>query len=29
MVNKASGYVSASRSYQEKIVSTIAKYLNP
>ena len=29
MVNKAPGYVSAARSYQEKIVTAIAKHLNP
>jgi D-alanyl-D-alanine carboxypeptidase/D-alanyl-D-alanine-endopeptidase (penicillin-binding protein 4) len=29
LVNKAPGYVSAARSYQEKIVTAIAKFLNP
>jgi D-alanyl-D-alanine carboxypeptidase/D-alanyl-D-alanine-endopeptidase (penicillin-binding protein 4) len=29
MVNKAPGYVSAARAYQEKIVTAIAKQLNP
>ncbi|MCP4674936.1 MAG: D-alanyl-D-alanine carboxypeptidase/D-alanyl-D-alanine-endopeptidase [Deltaproteobacteria bacterium] len=29
LVNNASGYVSASRAYQEKIVTAIAKFLNP
>jgi D-alanyl-D-alanine carboxypeptidase/D-alanyl-D-alanine-endopeptidase (penicillin-binding protein 4) len=29
MVNDASGYVSASRTYQERIVTEIAKFLNP
>ncbi|MBW2278207.1 MAG: D-alanyl-D-alanine carboxypeptidase/D-alanyl-D-alanine-endopeptidase [Deltaproteobacteria bacterium] len=29
LVNKAPGYVSSARSYQEKIVTAIAKHLNP
>ena len=29
LVNNASGYVSAARAYQEKIVTAIAKFLNP
>jgi D-alanyl-D-alanine carboxypeptidase/D-alanyl-D-alanine-endopeptidase (penicillin-binding protein 4) len=29
LVNKAPGYVSAARSYQEKIVTAIARHLNP
>jgi len=29
LVNRAPGYVSAARGYQEKIVTAIAKYLNP
>jgi D-alanyl-D-alanine carboxypeptidase/D-alanyl-D-alanine-endopeptidase (penicillin-binding protein 4) len=29
LVNKAPGYVSAARAYQEKIVTAIAKFLNP
>jgi D-alanyl-D-alanine carboxypeptidase/D-alanyl-D-alanine-endopeptidase (penicillin-binding protein 4) len=29
LINNAEGYVSASRSFQEKIVTAVAKYLNP
>ncbi len=29
LINNAEGYVSASRSFQEKVVTAVAKYLNP